>query len=258
MKLKSIVFKLILILILGGAGGILFDRALFPYLAQFQVFGKIKWISDAKNITHIINKTEQVFIKENEALENAIQRVWITVGVVLQKDKKGKILNQFSSFVLTDDGLILTSYDAAASGANLYFLTRENKELALEIQKKDKKLGLAILKASNYNFATVPLGKFDKIKLGERVFLVGAMADENAPSDSEHLTGRGNFQNFVNTGIIKSVSPDEIVLNFTEQKYASGSPLFNIKGEMIGINLVGPNGRINVAPINKIREFIKQ
>ncbi len=162
-------------MVIGGIGGILIDRVLFPYLAQFRIFSKAKWISEGKNITQLINKTEQVIIKENEALEDAIQKVWITVGIVLQKDKKGKTLNQFSSFVLTDDGLILTSYEAVASGPNLYFLTRENKELPLEVFKKDKKLNLAILKASNYNFSTTPFGEFEITKLGERFLFVASM-----------------------------------------------------------------------------------
>jgi len=221
------------------------DRFLLPYLLRFSPFDKIGWLKNQENITQIINKTDEVIIKENEALENAIQKVWITVGVVMQKDKNGKILNQFSSFVLTDDGLILTSYDAVGSGLELYFFTRENKELLLKIQKKDKKLGLAILRALNYNFSTTPLGDFDKIKLGEAVFLVGARNED------------GTFQNFVNSGIIKSIKEDELTLNFSEQKFASGSPLFNIKGELIGINLVGSTGEIKVIPINKIKEFIK-
>ncbi len=244
--MKKAIFNLILMLVIGGIGGVLIDRFLFPYLSQVSPFNKIGWIGNQKNITQIINKTEQLIIKENEAIESAVQKAWITVGIVLQKDKKGKTLNQFSSFVLTDDGLILTSYEAVASGSNLYFLTRENKELPLEIIKKDKKLNLAILKSSNYNFSTAPLGDFEKIKLGGTVFLIGAKSEG------------GNFQNFVNTGIIKAINADEITLNFAEEKFASGSPLFNIKGEMIGINLVGVNGEIKVVPINKIKSFLRE
>lgn len=243
--MRKIIFKIFLILIVGGIGGILIDRAFFPYLAQFKFFEEIKFISDGKNITQIINKTEEVIIKENEALEDAIQRVWITVGAVLQKDKKGNILNQFSAFVLTDDGLILTSGEAAQNVLGLYFLTRENKELPLEVLKQDKKLNLAIFKASNYNFSTVSLGEFEKIKLGQQVFLVGAKSE------------LGFFKNFVNAGLIKSIDDNGIALSFFEEKFASGAPIFNIKGEMIGINLVGADGAIKVVPINKIREFIK-
>jgi len=250
MKIKSASLNLILILIVGGIGGILFDRVLLPELSEFQFFHKIKFIGEDKNTTQIIQLTEQVIIRENEALEAAVQKVGPTVGVVLRKNQKGKILEQFSGFILTGDGFILTSGDFSED-ANLYFLTKE-KELPLELVKKNKELNLAILKAEDSNFSTVPFGEFEKLRLGERVFLVGAKIDTSAKVGVNQT-----FQNFVNQGILKSISEEALTLNFLEEKHASGSPLFNIKGEMLGINLVDKNGEIKVVPINKIREFIK-
>lgn len=236
---------LIVILIFGGIGGILMDRALFPFLSRFQIFSKIKFISEPKNVTQIIQRTEQIIVKENDALEISIGKVSAAIGVILIKDKNGKILNQFSGVSLTADGLILTISDSLGRLSNVYFLNRDGKEFPLSFVKRDDKLGLAILKAQNSNLPNVPFAETEKIKLGEKVFLVGAKSDS------------GKFINFTNEGIIKLIGEEILGLNFTESLIASGSSLFNIKGEMIGINLIGANGEIKVILADKIKEFIK-
>ena len=90
MKIKSASLNLILILIVGGIGGILFDRVLLPELSEFQFFHKIKFIGEDKNTTQIIQLTEQVIIRENEALEAAVQKVGPTVGWFCGKTRKEK------------------------------------------------------------------------------------------------------------------------------------------------------------------------
>lgn len=243
--MKKTILLLIAILILGGIGGILMDRVLFPFLSKFQVFSKIKFISEPKNVTQIIQRTEQIIVKENDALEISIGKVSPAIGAVLIKDKSGKILNQFSGTSLTADGLILTTSDSFGKLSNAYFLNREGKEFPLSFVKRDDKLGLAILKASSANFPTVPFVEIEKIRLGEKVFLVGAKSDS------------GKFINFTNEGIIKLIGEETLGLNFTESLSVSGSSLFNIKGEMIGMNLIGVNGEIKVVAADKIKEFIK-
>lgn len=240
--MKKKILSLIAIFIIGGMGGILTDRTLLPFLSKFETF---KFIGDQKNITQIIQKTEQIIVKENDALEITMEKVGPTVGVVLLKDKSGKVFNQFAGVSLTGDGLILTISDSLGKNSNAYFLNRNGNEFPLTFVKRDDKLGLAILKASSGNFATVPFAEINKTRIGESVFLLGAGLNEEI------------FKNFVNEGIVKSNSGGKIELNFVDNKNANGSSLFNTKGEMIGINLIGASGVINVVGADKIREFIK-
>jgi S1-C subfamily serine protease len=243
--MKKKILALVVILIFGGIGGILMDRALFPFLSRFQIFINIKFISEPKNVTQIIQRTEQITVKEDDALELSIEKVSPVIGVVLIKDKSGKILNQFSGTSLTADGLVLTVNDSLGKLSNAYFLNRDGKEFPLSFVKRDDKLGIATLKTKDANLSSVPFAEIEKIKLGEKVFLVGAKSDS------------GKFVNFTNEGIIKLIGAGIFGLNFTESLSVSGSSLFNIKGEMVGMNLVSASGEIKVVTADRIKEFIK-
>jgi len=61
--MKKIFLGLIIIL-LGGLGGVLTERFLFPYLSENTFFSKYDFIKRASQNVTVINKTEQVVIKE--------------------------------------------------------------------------------------------------------------------------------------------------------------------------------------------------
>jgi hypothetical protein len=58
----------------------------------------------------------------------------------------------------------------------------------------------------------------------------------------------------VNEGIISFITADQIKTNIYEVN-AAGSPLFNIAGDIIGLNAVDQLGRVSIIPISVIREF---
>jgi hypothetical protein len=49
----------------------------------------------------------------------------------------------------------------------------------------------------------------------------------------------------------------EISINFNESQLANGSPLVNIKGEVLGLNLVDKAGNIKVVTEEKISALLK-
>ena len=60
----------------------------------------------------------------------------------------------------------------------------------------------------------------------------------------------------VNQGIVKFFTPDYIRTSIFEKNTLSGSALFNIKGELLGLNTVDSEGKVTAIPITKIRDFI--
>jgi len=93
---------------------------------------------------------------------------------------------------------------------------------------------------------TVSFADLEKLKLGERVFLVGVIFE------SQKITPPGLV---VNEGIVKSFSQDFIKTNIFEKNILKGSPLFNIEGEVLGINEIDSEGNIIAIPISKIKSF---
>jgi hypothetical protein len=79
--------------------------------------------------------------------------------------------------------------------------------------------------------------------LGQRVFSIGIIFNNGVP------------QKIVNEGIIQTIGGDLIKTNIPEDSKISGSPIFNINGEVIGLGVIDDEGKVSVIPINKIREF---
>jgi len=113
-----------------------------------------------------------------------------------------------------------------------------------EVQKRDLINNLALVKFDAYNLPTLEFAA-DRAKIGERVFLIGAIFD-----------ARGQVLKSVNEGIIKRIEGERIVSNIVEEKRMSGSVLFDVEGRVLGINMVSAKGEVTAVPISTVREFV--
>ena len=62
------------IALLGGIGGVLLDRSVLPWLATQKGLNKIKFFEQASDNVTIINKTEQITVREDDSLETIVSQ----------------------------------------------------------------------------------------------------------------------------------------------------------------------------------------
>ena len=242
--MKDKILKFLLILIIGGLGGVLADQFLLPYLATVSPFSKIEFIRQASDGTTIINPTEEIIITENTALEQAIDKISPSL-VVVQSFQSKKLINQGTGFIMTSDGLIITAADLVPIKASQYLVFRNNHSLIGQVIKRDLENNLALLEIEETNLPVVSLVDLENLHLGERIILVGVELVDSY------------LNQFVNLGIIRSINRETLKINlFEENSLANGSPLVNVKGEVIGLNLVDRKGLLKTIPVNKLKEFI--
>ena len=234
---KNIV-KIIVIFVFGIFGGIFADQILWPYFIERPLFYKYRL--DQAPI--VINQTEEIHIEENTALENAVEKVDKSVAGIRIIKSNGKII-EGSGIIVTSDGLIVTLADLVSQQGevSLFF---DGKSANYKVIKKDTKNNLALIKIEEVNLPTVGFADAGSLRFGQRVFLLGAYFKN------------GNFTKIVNEGIIKTYDQSSIVTNMTDKAYLEGSALFNVKGELVGLNTIDSENRVFSIPINQIREFI--
>ena len=233
--MKKKIYNLVLMLVIGGISGALAVQVLLPWLAGFSFFNKISWIRQSREGTTVINQTEQINISQDQGLENAVAKVNRSVVlVVAERNEKvvgGKkvslsapeITAQASGLIVSNDGLIITADAVASAEEQKIFVQFEDKKVEAQILKHDKVSGLALLKVPENNLFVLPF--FDgEIKLGEVLFLVGAQMNQD------------KLVKFVDMNIVRQVAP-ALAVDFFD-KDITGSPVFNIKGETVGIRLV--------------------
>ena len=238
--------KLLIIIgvfVVGIVGGIFADQMLWPYFIERPLFYEYGLEKNPVYLT----ETNQIYIQENTALVDAIERVEKTVVGIKTKTKYGTIL-QGSGLIVTSDGLMVTLAELVPQGATFSFFL-DGKEVSFQILKRDLQENLALLKLSDFSLTTVGFASLDKLKLGERVFLVGITF--GSVKDGVQQVGKT-----VNEGIIKSFDQNSIQTNIIESVLSAGSPLFNIQGEILGINTINSKGNVSAIPISKIKAFM--
>lgn len=231
------ILKILAVFVIGAMGGIFADQILWPYFIERPLFYQYNLNPSSGNI---IEKKE-IIIQENIALQQAIERVEKTVISVKTETSRGKN-TEGSGLILTSDGLAVTLAELLPSGSKPQIFW-EGEKLPFQVLKKDLKNNLALLKIEKNNLPTIGFGDGGKLKLGQRVFLLGAVMEE------------GQFRKIVNEGIVRTFSEDFIQTNISEKSILSGSPLFDIEGKVLGLNKVLQTGEIITIPIKKIQEF---
>jgi len=232
------ILKIVAFFVIGMVGGIFADQIFWPYFVERPLFYQY---SLEKNPVYLTERKE-ITIEENTALTGAVEKVEKTIIGVKTETKTGETL-QGSGLIITSDGLIVTLAELVPQGSQFSFFVGETPA-AFQILKRDLENNLALVKVEEKNLATLGYADLGKLRVGERVFLAAAVFEGKTISQ------------IVNEGIVKKIDEDFITTNISEGDYSKGSPLFNIKGEVLGINTIDPKGNIIVIPINIVKEFV--
>ncbi|MFH0859449.1 MAG: serine protease [Patescibacteria group bacterium] len=233
-KITTIIF----LFILGIFGGIFADQILWPYFIEKPLFYQYRL---EQNPIYLTEKKE-ITIIENTALQDAIEKVENTIVGVRTKTINGNVL-EGSGLIITSDGLFITLNDLIPKGSEFVFYIN-NQPISFQIIKRDAVQNLALIKVEKNNLSTVGFADLDKIRIGQRVFLIGALLDNKI------------IKKIANEGIIKSFNQELIETNIFEDDNLAGSPLFDIEGKCLGLSQIDSQGKIIAIPINQIKEFI--
>ena len=134
-----------------------------------------------------------------------------------------------SGFIISNDGYILTNAHVV-DGANVVTVKLTDKrEFRAKVVGADKQSDVAVLKISASNLPTVKIGDPSQSKVGQWVVAIGSPY---------------GFDNTVTSGIISAKArslPNENYTPFIQTDVPvnpgnSGGPLFNLQGQVIGIN----------------------
>lgn len=134
-----------------------------------------------------------------------------------------------SGFIISKDGYILTNYHVIRDADEIIVRLSDRRELEAEVIGSDKRSDVALLKVDAKNLPVVKIGDSNKLKVGQWVVAIGS------PFDFDHT---------VTSGIISALRrslPNENYVPFIQTDVAinpgnSGGPLFNMDGEVIGVN----------------------
>jgi serine protease Do len=134
-----------------------------------------------------------------------------------------------SGFIVSADGYILTNAHVVDDASEVTVKLTDKREFKAKVIGVDRRTDVALVKIDARNLPTVRIGDAAKARVGEWVAAIGSPF---------------GLENTVTAGIISAKSrslPDETYVPFIQTDVAinpgnSGGPLFNMAGEVIGIN----------------------
>lgn len=241
--MRKNILIIIALFFIGIVGGIFADQILWPYFVERPLFYEYRLEQSPVYVT----EKKEFTIQENIALQEAVEKVEKTVVAIRSQTTEEVLLG--SGLVVTADGLVVTLAELVPRGSDFAFFV-EGKPVAYQILKRDIKENLALIKLEANGLPSRGFADLEKLRLGERVFLMGFTFGQ--PSTTT-LAKPG--EKIVNEGIVKTFDKDLIQTSISEDVSLQGSPLFNITGEVLGLNIVSETGQISSIPVSKIRTF---
>ncbi len=157
----------------------------------------------------------------NAAAETDMEDITIKVfPSVVRVEVRSTIRKVATGVVLDKDGHIVTTALVSPRDENIYIINSDGQKIDADFLGMDSETHLAVLKAKDGKFTPIVLGDIKDVSAGTWVGVVG-MSLENNPQ--------------VTQGIVSSVGNDALRLNVWVWKGASGSPVVNDKGQMVGL-----------------------
>ncbi|WP_447528647.1 DegQ family serine endoprotease [Vreelandella sp. TE19] len=134
-----------------------------------------------------------------------------------------------SGFVISADGFVLTNAHVVQDADEILVRLNDRRELEAELIGSDTQTDVALLKIDANNLPVLNLGNSDDLRVGEWVAAIGSPF---------------GFDHSVTAGIVSAINrtlPRDAYVPFIQTDVAinpgnSGGPLFNLDGEVIGIN----------------------
>lgn len=185
-----------------------------------------------KNAPAVVNISAKETAKEvssQQIPEHIPEQFRHFFGDQLPQQPRNHALSSGSGFIISSDGYILSNHHVVEGADEVIVRLNDRRELDAKVIGSDKQSDVALLKIEATNLPFVKLGDSTNLEVGEWVVAIGSPFgfDYSVTSGIVSALGRSlpgdNYVPFIQTDV--AINPGN-----------SGGPLFNMKGEVIGIN----------------------
>ncbi len=144
-----------------------------------------------------------------------------------------EVMGSGSGFIIAEDGFIVTNHHVIEDADEITVTLNDQRQFQAELIGSDQRSDLALLKINTEGLPTVSFGNAPEIKVGQWVLAIGSPFNlsHSVAAGIVSYVGRslpenraqGNYVSFIQTDV--AINPGH-----------SGGPLFNLAGEVIGVN----------------------
>ena len=142
-----------------------------------------------------------------------------------------------SGFVITEDGYVVTNYHVVENASKITVNTQNGQSYEASLVGRDNSADMALIKIDAQDLSPVTLGSSKDLAIGDMVVAIGnPLSALEATQTVGYISGKN-----------REVSTDSNVVNMLQTDAAinsgnSGGPLFNMRGEVIGVTTAKYSG----------------
>ncbi len=219
---------------------------IFVVLIAFVLGLSIMYLYSKNNPTVITSKKTVSEIKvSEEAMEDAIDKVYDSVLCIQVLDQSGNVISSGSGFVYSKDskyGYILTNSHVVSGATTVQGVLSNNNTVELKVLGTDSYTDLAVLRMDAKDVLGVAsIGKSSNVKVGNTVFTVGSPMGSNYSGTVTKGILSGKDRLIETSSSTDSYTTESYIVKVMQTDAAispgnSGGPLVDLAGDVIGIN----------------------
>ena len=166
----------------------------------------------------------------------------MTPGQVYAMNEKSVVLIDTdvatgSGFILTADGYVVTNHHVVEGASLIHVVLYDNSNYTAQLVGSDANNDIAVLKMEGENFQAAVLGSSDDLIVGDRVAAIGNPLGELTSTLTVGYVSAKERDVYSESGTINMIQTDCAINSGN-----SGGPLFNMRGEVVGITTAKYSG----------------
>ncbi len=176
-----------------------------------------------------------------------------------QRDRGPQVRGGGSGFIVAQDGYVVTNHHVIDGSDEITVILTDKREFKAKVVGSDQRTDTALLKIEATGLTAVKIGDPSRLKVGEWIVAIGQ------PFGLENTLTKG----IVSAKGRSNVGDRDSLASFIQHDAAvnpgnSGGPLFNLKGEVVGVNSMiytrsgGFQGLSFAVPIDQAMDVVKQ
>ncbi len=253
---KAFFFAVIMlfVLILGGIGGVFFERYVIPRLATMPTLSNLAFFQKATEHVTVVNKTEQIVVQEDDTVEKIVSQpatavVNIVALATASPDVKGNAaslgaaaeeVKTTSGVLLTNDGLVVTYSELPFDTAKTHYsiLLYDGTIHQAAMVGRDPLTNLNFFRVSDVSDTpAIALANSDDARVGKKLIAIGNTFAEYQNRLSVGILGNINRIFNLSGKTVASSEKWEGVLEMDLDKADAyvGGPVIGYNGEMVGV-----------------------
>ena len=164
----------------------------------------------------------------------------VTISCKTQTRVYGQVAQSVSSgsgFILTSDGYVVTNHHVVENATTITVIAHDGTEYAATVKGSDSSNDVAVLKMEAEDLSPVTLGSSNELAIGDMVVAIGNPLGTLSATQTVGYVSGTNREVTTDNKVINMIQTDAVI-----NPGNSGGPLFNMRGEVVGITTAKYSG----------------